>query len=133
MKSCVKLFCLVVFSALLISCEPEVTDGDGFALYYYNVEIAVGDNVTISPSYHGTSPDSFRIYTITRNGEIFYNPKLDGELLESDEFYVNPQDGAISIKSLGMTPGTYFLSLTCKSGGQTYDYPDLVTVYVLKK
>ena len=120
--------CIVTF--LCCSCSKDVTDGDEFALYYYNVEITVGESVAISPSYHGSSPTGFRIYSIMLGGDIFYSSKLDGELLQTDSFYVDPSKGVVSINSSKLKAGNYRISLTCSSAGKRYDFPDMINVKI---
>ncbi len=133
MKTIIKLLC---FSAVLLwgaSCTPPVTDRTEFALYYYDIgNMYPGDEVSITPSYIGETPSDFRIYSVTRDGKIFYDPKIDGELTEEDSFYIDRQTGTFMVQNTtDMDPGKYVVSLSCTSGGKAYDYPGMITVEIL--
>ena len=115
----------------MAACTPQVTDDTVFSLYYYNIGLTAGETISISPSYMGAPPTDFRIYSITRNGKVFYDPRLDGELTEDDSFYINPSDGQFFVLNTAeMDTGTYVISLTCNSDGVGYDCPGIITVEI---
>lgn len=131
MKRTTRFLSCLLLPFLLAACTPQVTDDTVFNLYYYNIGLTPGETVNISPSYIGTPPTGFRIYSITRNGKVFYEPRLDGELTEDDSFYINPSDGRFSVQNtIDLATGTYSVSLTCTSGGVEYDYPGIITVEI---
>lgn len=129
MNNLSKLFSIVLVICLSASCSSDLTDSSEFSLHYYDAEVIVGNNVILNPTYHGTKPTDFRIYGITRNGVIFYEPLLDGELIESDSFYVKNIDGTVIVSNTaGLKTGIYKISLSCSSDGNRYDFSELITI-----
>ena len=118
-----------------ISCTPIVTDQTEFALYYFDVgNMMPGEVINLTPSYKGVPPTDFSIYSISHNGKIYYNPKLDGVLTESSQFYVNPVNGYFSMQNTQkLATGTYVVSVKCTSDGILYDFPEAITVKIVKE
>ena len=116
-----------------IGCSREIADDTEFKLYYYNALLSVGEDFISKPSYIGQTPHSFEIYGITHDGQVYYNPKLDGALTEKSHFYVNPETGAFSVnQTKDMKTGIYSVSMKCISDGVEYSYPDLFIVKLNK-
>ena len=118
-----------------ISCTPIVTDQTEFALHYFDVgNMMPGEVINLTPSYKGVPPTDFSIYSISHNGKIYYNPKLDGVLTETSQFYVNPVNGYFSMQNTQkLATGTYVVSIQCTSDGILYDYPEAITVKIVKE
>lgn len=118
-----------------ISCTPIVTDQTEFALHYYEVgNMLAGEPVTLSPSYIGETPTDFYIYLIKQNGKQYYNPKIDAPLNAESPFWIEPTSGYFKMQNTGkLTPGTYTVSIRCKSAGVEYDFPDKITVRIVKE
>ena len=129
---------LIPFLSVLVlaaSCEKTQTvDNREFELYYMGITgLHPGDNAAVSPSYIGAPATDFRIYDITRNGIQYYSPKLDGELGPEDTFTVDKQTGTFKVqKTSALKDGKYVVGISCVSSGKTYEYPEAVTVNVLK-
>ena len=76
-----------------------------------------------APTWKGQTPSDFKIYRIT----------LDGELYETESFSIESETGIISIRNTSsLEVGLYSLSISCKSGGNYYEFPDAVTVNMMK-
>ena len=118
-----------------ISCTPIVTDQTEFALHYFDVgNMMPGEAINLTPSYKGVPPTDFSIYSISHNGKIYYNPKLDGVLTETSQFYVNPVNGYFSMQNTQkLATGTYVVSIKCTSDGVLYDFPEAITVKIVKE
>ena len=131
-----KLTLFVSFLLLaFIGCERNsFIDDTEFALYYKSIKpITLGSAAVSQPSYIGSAPADFRIYSITHNGTVYYNPKLDGELDSNDEFYIVSETGDFNIhKSTTLKPGTYKVSIECKSAGKLYKFPDAIEIVMSK-
>lgn len=135
MKRRLIIIVLAIFPLLFAGCEKNsFSDGTEFQLHYMGItNMHPGETATSGPSYIGKAPTDFVIYTITLNGNIYYNPKLDGELNENSIFYVNPTVGTFRVQnSSSLRPGTYKVGISCKSGGKKYSYPEAVSVVVVK-
>ena len=118
-----------------ISCTPIVTDQTEFALHYYEVgNMVPGDPMTLAPSYIGETPTDFQIYLIRKDGKQFYNPKIDPKLTPESPFWIEPTSGYFKMQNtFNLTPGTYKVSLRCKSAGVNYDFEDKITVKIVKE
>ena len=134
MKALRKILGLLSILLLTFSCSPELTDTTTFSLHYYDAEVVIGSNVVLNPTYHGAKPSDFKIYGITRNGVIFYDPRLDGEILESDPFFIKSADGTLIVSNTSdLKSGIYKISLSCRAGGNSYEYPELVTIKMMEE
>ena len=118
-----------------ISCTPIVTDQTEFALHYFDVgNMMPGEVINLTPSYKGVPPTDFSIYSISHNGKIYYRPKLDGVLTETSQFYLNPVNGYFSMQNTQkLATGTYVVSIKCTSDGVLYDFPEAITVKIVKE
>ena len=133
MKNISRLLILLVFCLVQVGCTPDIADDTKFKLYYYNALLTVGEDYISKPSYIGQTPHSFEIVGVTLDGQVFYNPKLDGELNEKSHFYVNPESGAFFVnQTTSMKAGTYSVSMKCVSDGIQYTYPDMFIVKLKK-
>ena len=134
MKKKITLFVSLLL-LVFIGCERNsFIDDTEFILHYKSIKpISVGSSVVSQPSYKGSTPTDFRIYSITHNGTVYYNPKLDGELDSNDEFYIVSETGDFNIhKSTSLKPGTYKVSIECKSAGKLYKFPDAIEIVMSK-
>ena len=92
-----------------------------------------GDGVAVSPSYIGPTPTGFLIYGITRNGVAYYSPKLDGPIGVDYPFQVDASNGIFHLqKTANLKDGFYVVSISCEAAGKKWEYPEAVTVNVLK-
>ena len=133
MKNFSRLLTLLAFFLVQAGCTPDIADDTKFNLYYYNALVVQGEDFYSTPSYIGAAPHSFEIYSITYDGQVYYNPKLDGELTEKSHFYINPENGAFFVNQTNtMKAGTYLVSIKCVSDGVQYDYPNIMTVKLNK-
>ena len=116
-----------------LGCSPDITDDTKFKLYFYNVILESGEDYISKPSFIGQTPHSFEISGVTLDGNIYYNPILDGELNEKSHFYVNPETGAFYVnQTTNMKLGIYSVSMKCVSDGLQYSYPDMFVVKLIK-
>lgn len=133
MKNILKLVSALGLVLAGLGCSPDIVDNTTFRLYYYNALIVQGEDFISKPSYIGQTPNSFEIYGVTLDGQVYYNPKLDGELNEKSHFYVNPESGAFFVnQTTSMKAGTYSVSMKCVSDGIQYTYPDMFIVKLKK-
>lgn len=133
MKKILRVLAIVGLSLTSLGCTPEIADDTKFQLYYYNALLTIGDDFISKPSYIGEAPHSFEIYAITHDGQVYYNPKLDGALTEKSHFYVNPETGAFFVnQTTNMKAGIYSVSMRCVSDGTEYSYPDMFIVKLSK-
>lgn len=133
MKNISRLLTLLIVFLTQVGCTPDIADDTKFNIYYYNALVTLGEDYYSTPSYIGAAPHSFEIYSITYEGQVYYNPKLDGELTEKSHFYVNPENGGFFInQTKNMKAGIYKVSMRCVSDGVQYDYPDILTVKMNK-
>lgn len=135
MKSTFRLICCAFLAIMGWSCTPIVTDQTVFALHYFEVgDMLPGEPITLSPSYKGETPTDFYIYLIKQNGKQYYNPKIDAVLTPDSPFYIEPTSGYFKMQNTDkLTPGTYTVSIRCKSAGTEYDFPDKITVKIVKE
>ena len=133
MKKILRMLSVLVLFLAGLGCSPDIADDTKFKIYYYNALLSIGEDYISKPSYIGQTPHSFEIYEITHNGQLYYNPKLDGALTEKSHFYVNPETGAFFVnQTKDMKEGTYSVSLKCVSDGILYTYPDMFIVKLNK-
>lgn len=121
----VTLRSLAVIAAgiLFASCEPELTDSRTFDLSYPGItDIAPSTNINITPTWIGGTPSDFQVYRV----------KLDGETYETDCFSADPVSGAFYVRNTDALPtGLYSISISCKSGGKTHKFPDIISINML--
>lgn len=133
-----KILPLLIVSVLcaLQGCEKSsVVDTGEFELYYMGASgLNPGDQVNLTPSYIGPAPTDFLIFSITRDGEIFYNPKLDGALTEESSFFIDGESGAFTLqKTSSFKGGKYLVGISCKAGGKEYKYPEAIVIDIAKQ
>ena len=117
----VTALCGVLFTA----CEPEALQVEkGFALHYPAVsEIAPGTILEVSPTWYGGKPSEFAIISVT----------LDGVLVETETFSINPETGAVKINTVETTPvGNYMIGVSCKVDGKTCEFPEAIALELMK-
>lgn len=121
----VTLRSLAVLAAgvLFAACEPELTDSRTFDLSYPGItDIAPSTNINITPTWIGSTPSEFQVYRV----------KLDGEVYETDCFSADPVSGAFYVRNTDALPtGLYSISISCKSGGKTHKFPDIISINML--
>ena len=134
MKRSITLLLSVLILALTGCTKKSFIDDTEFALYYKSIKpFTIGQEAVSKPSYIGETPEDFQIYSIMHNLNLYYSPKIDGALEEDDTFYINPQTGDFKIqKSSSLKPGTYKVSIQCKAGGKTYQFPDAIVIEISK-
>ena len=129
------IFILAACLAAAPSCEKtQTTDTREFAIYYMGVnKVHPGEGAAVTPSYIGPAPTGFLIYAITRNGVAYYNPKLDGPIGAAYPFQVDPASGTFRLQNTSnLKDGTYVVSISCEAAGKKWEYPEAVTVIMLK-
>lgn len=126
LTNCLAAISLCVAMCLsAVSCEKnELTDGDKFALYYKGItDIGPSTNMDLTPSYHGAPGSAFSIYRVT----------LDGVYYETTSFSIEPDNGQVHLRDTENLPvGLYALSIQCTSAGKVYQFPDLITVNMMR-
>ena len=134
MKKSVTLLLSLLLLVLAGCTKKSFIDDTEFALYYKSISpFTLGQEAVSKPSYIGEAPTDFQIYSIMHNLNLYYSPKIDGDLEEDDTFYINPQTGDFKIqKSSSLKPGTYKVSIQCKAGGKTYQFPDAIVIEISK-
>lgn len=130
-----RLFAAFSAAVLSVSCMTQADPDSEFVLYYQGVRnIHPGESISLTPSYIGDAPSDFRIYSISLNGALYYAPKLDGELGPESSFWVDPATGAFKIqKTSSFNVGEYVVSISCVSGGKTYEYPSAIVATFVKE
>lgn len=126
---------LGVLLLVLAGCtKKSFIDDTEFALYYKSISpFTIGQEAVSKPSYIGEAPEDFKIYSIMHNINLYYSPKIDGELEADDTFYIDPVTGDFKIhKTSDLKPGTYKVSIQCKAGGKTYQFPDAIVIEISK-
>ena len=109
-----------------ISCtDTETIDKTDFAIYYPGM-IDIGPSmsgVITAPAYIGNEPSGFEITKVT----------LDDELYDNQSYVIDDKTGAISIENTnGIPVGVYKLSIKCMSSDKRHDYPDLVSITMMR-
>lgn len=117
---------IVIMSVVYTSCDDtETTDSTKFTILYSGMT-DIGPSMSgriSSPTYKGNTPSDFAITKVT----------LKGEAYSGDCFTIDPNDGFISINSTkDMQVGLYKLSISCISGGNYYEFKDIVEINFLK-
>lgn len=119
------ILAVVSLSLLNISCsDTETTDSTNFVIYYTGMtDIGPSMVGTISqPTYKGSTPSDFAITGITLNGESY----------SGDCFEIDSETGKISVQNTkNASTGRYSISISCVSGGKTYNFADIVVVKLL--
>lgn len=126
---------LGILLLVLAGCtKKSFIDDTEFALYYKSISpFTIGQEAVSKPSYIGETPEDFKIYSIMHNINLYYSPKIDGELEADDTFYIDPVTGDFKIhKTSDLKPGTYKVSIQCKAGGKTYQFPDAIVIEISK-
>ena len=116
---------LLAFAVAVASCTKDnFTDGDKFMLYYPDItDIGPSTNMDMDPTYHGAKPTDFNVYDV----------KYNGSTIQTECFQVDPVSGRLMIKdteTLGV--GVYTISISCKSSGTTYTFPDIIKVNMMR-
>lgn len=127
---------VLMLPPFLTGCEKNNhVDKTPFALHYMGIANAhPGETATSSPSYIGQAPSDFSIYLIMHNGNIYYSPKIDGELTDQSTFYIDPAVGTFKLQnSSALRPGTYKVGVTCTSAGVEYSYPEAIVLTIIKE
>lgn len=117
---------IIAYSLLNVACtDPRTTDDTEFALYYAGVtDIGPSMNFTLdAPTYKGAAPSDFAITGV----------KLDGSNVETSCFTIDAATGAMQIANTSsLAVGTYTLDVACNSGGNHYNFSDIVTINMMK-
>lgn len=134
MKRSITLLLSVLVMTLAGCSKKSFIDDTEFALYYKSIKpFTLGQEAVSKPSYIGETPEDFQIYSIMHNLNLYYSPKIDGELEADDTFYIDPATGDFKIqKTSDLKPGTYKVSIRCKSGGKSYQFPDAIVIEISK-
>lgn len=109
----------------LTSCgQQDLTVDTSFALYYAGInEISPSTNLSITPTYHGSKPTSFGITQVLYN-DLAY---------ATDCFVLDAESGVFSLQNTEELPvGKYVVGVSCVSDGIRYDYPEAITINMLK-
>ena len=117
---------LLALAVSVVSCTKDnLTDGDKFMLFYPDItDIGPSTNMELDPTYHGAKPTDFSIYSV----------KLDGSAIQTECFKMDPTSGRLSIEDTeDLSVGVYALSVSCKSSGKTYQYPDIIKVNMMRE
>ncbi len=130
-----KVFLSILLALTALAGCRKTDPQDALQLYYMGISsIHPGETATSSPSYLGPRPSAFSITSILHNGNFFYQPKIDGPLDENSSFYIDPDSGTFKIQqSSSLKPGLYKVSIRCSAGGVEYDWPDAITIQMIKE
>lgn len=115
---------LLAVAMVFASCNKEgFTDGDKFLLFYPDItDIGPSTNMTLKPTYHGPKPHDFKVYDVKFNGEAF----------QTECFTVEADNGRLNITDTdGLSVGVYSISISCKSGDQYFEFPDIIKVNMM--
>ena len=107
------------------ACQPEaILPDEGFMLYYPSVsEIAPGSILEVPPTWYDGKPSDFAITSVT----------LDGNAVTVECFSMNQQTGALVINTKETDPvGVYQISISCVVDGKTHNFPNAVTLELMK-
>ena len=134
MRRSIILLLSVLLLGLTGCTKKSFIDDTEFALYYKSINpFTLGQEAVSKPSYIGETPEDFQIYSIMHNLNLYYSPKIDGELEADDTFYIDPATGDFKIqKTSDLKPGTYKVCIRCKSGGKSYQFPDAIVIEISK-
>ena len=135
MRKAILTILMILLWALPGCRKNSFEDSSTFAIHYMGISnIHPGETATSSPSYLGAAPTGFSIYSVVFNGNIFYDPRIDGPLDENSTFYVDQGTGTFKIQNTSsLKAGTYKVSVKCSSAGKQYDCPDAITIIMLKE
>ena len=118
------IFCILAVLTVLSGCREESLEKDGFQLYYSGVT-NIGPNLTVNltANYFGGDPGDFAITGVKYEGTEYQGP----------EFVINPENGTVTVAGVPETkPGNYSVSVSCKVGGNTLVYEDIIEVTFFK-
>ena len=116
---------LLVLAVAVVSCTKDnLTDGDKFMLFYPDItDIGPSTDMELDPTYHGAKPTDFSIY----------NVKYDGSAIQTECFQIDPVSGRLMIQDTeDLAVGVYAISVSCKSSGNTYQFPDIIKVNMMR-
>lgn len=116
---------LLIITAVGVSCSKnELTDGEKFMLFYPDItDIGPSTNMHLDPTYHGPAPEDFKVYDV----------KHEGTSVQTDCFQIDAVTGRLSIvDSDDLAIGLYSISISCVSAGQSYSFPDMIKVNMMK-
>ena len=113
----------------LDSCrDPQLTDETEFNLYYPGVtDIAPSATMSVDipvGAYIGAKPTDFKITRVTFEGGVFDNA--------SGTFSINSEGTVHIANSDQLEIGQYAISISCQANGKTWDFPDIITVNIMK-
>ena len=108
----------------LVSCTVDNHKDGANMLYYSGVsEISPGTSINVTPSWYGETPKDFEISAILFEGKPFV----------SDCFSVDNGTGVFSISnSQSLSSGHYSISISCSFGGARKNFPDIITIHLMK-
>ena len=116
---------LLLISIAVSSCvKDNLTDGERFLLFYPDItDIGPSTSMSLDPTYHGAAPEDFKVYDV----------KYEGASVQTACFQIDAQTGRLSIvDSDGLAVGLYSISISCVSGGQSYLFPDMIKINMMK-
>ena len=116
---------LLALAVAIVSCDKDrLTDGDKFSLFYPDItDIGPSTNMTLVPTYHGEKPVDFKVY----------NVKFNGSTIQTECFQVEAETGRLIIADTdNLAVGLYSISISCKSAGESYEFPDMIKVNMMK-
>lgn len=125
-SGCLTILTVVVLALIGTSCtDTETTDSTPFTIYYSGMT-DIGPSMTAkvsAPTYLGGTPSEFAIIKVT----------LAGELVDGQSFVIDPATGSISIENTEkLAVGLYSLSVACVSNGERYEFPDVVSINMMR-
>ncbi len=114
-----------VFSLSNTACQPEgIVDNTEFSLHYSGItDVGPSTPMSLTPTYIGQKPSNFVITAVT----------VDGEPLQTDCFSINEDTGVFNMRNTDNLPvGLYRISISCVSAGKTWNFPDIITINMMK-
>ncbi len=116
---------MTIFGLSNTACSPEgIVDNTEFALYYSGItDVGPSTPMSLTPTYIGQKPSNFKITSVT----------VDSEPLQSDSFSINEESGVFNMRNTAALPvGLYRISVSCVSAGKTWNFPDIITINMMK-
>jgi hypothetical protein len=120
------LYVVAALFAFHISCtDTDNLDNKELHLYYSGVT-DIGPSMHFNldgPTYYGAPPSDFSITEV----------KLDGQVVQTNSFSIDPNSGAIAIANTdNLEIGLYTLTVSCMSDGKRYTFADVVSINMMR-
>ena len=109
----------------LVSCSVKHAETDQSNMLYYSgvSEISPGTTLSVTPSWHGVTPQDFEITAVL----------FEGEAISTDSFSVDRESGVFTIRnSERLSTGHYTVSIACSFGDSRKEFPKAIEIHLMK-